>query len=335
MSDLPLVTVLIPARNEEADIQRCLVAVLAQDYPNDRMEIVVVDGGSTDGTVVCVGAALGESDVSWRLLHNADGTTPGNLNTGLRALGGEVVCRVDARSVIPPGYVRTCATLLQSDPGLAVVGGAQAAIPRDDSAVAVGIARALNNRWGMGGSPYRAGARSGPTDTVYLGAFRTAELRDEGGWDPAMLSNQDFDLNRRMARRGYVWFESTLEVGYLPRRRITELARQYRRFGRWKVRYWRNTGDRPQRRQWALIFGPPLVSVLGVAVLWAFHSPVLGVVAVGFGVMILAGVEALGADRPASGPGGHLVAATSLPVIGGSWWLGVVGEWMFGRRAGT
>ena len=144
------------------------------------------------------------------------------------------------------------------------MGGSQVAVPRSDSTQDLGIARALNNKYGMGLSRYRRGARSGPSDTVYLGAFRTAELRRAGGWDERLATNQDFDLNRRMAEFGIVWFEAGLPVGYLPRASVAELFHQYHRFGRWKVRYWRTTGDRPQRRQLILLLGPPAMGV-GVA----------------------------------------------------------------------
>ena len=126
---------------------------------------------------------------------------------------GELLCRVDARSIIPPEYVRLCAEVLGSRPEVMVTGGAQVAIAVDDSARSVGIARALNNKYAMGGSRYRSGADSGPCDTVYLGAFRTAQLRSAGGWDEYFETNQDFELNRRLGRAGVVWFDSRLEVG--------------------------------------------------------------------------------------------------------------------------
>lgn len=255
-----MVTVLIPARNEEADIARCLRAVLAQDHLRHRMEVVLVDGGSTDRTVEIAERTLDDGDIDWKIIDNPVGTTPSNLNAGLAVASGEILCRVDARSIVPPEYVRLCAEVLSTRTEVSVIGGAQIALPITDSAVSVGIARALNNRYAMGSSRYRSGASSGPSDTVYLGAFRTDELRAAGGWDEQFETNQDYELNRRMSRRGTVWFDDRLQVGYVPRQSLRALWRQYHRFGRWKVRYWRWTGDRPQRRQ--LI---PLVGALAAA----------------------------------------------------------------------
>ena len=112
-SDIPLVAVLIPARNEAAAIGRCLDHVLAQDVPRDRLEVVVVDGDSDDGTGPIAEAILAEAGLArWSVHRNAGGSTPSNLNAGLALVRAPVVCRVDARSLIPADYVRRCKELL-------------------------------------------------------------------------------------------------------------------------------------------------------------------------------------------------------------------------------
>ena len=178
-----------------------------------------------------------------------------------------------------------------------VTGGAQVAIAVDDSARSVGIARALNNKYAMGGSRYRSGADSGPCDTVYLGAFRTAQLRSAGGWDEYFETNQDFELNRRLGRAGVVWFDSRLEVGYVPRQTITALWRQYHRFGRWKVRYWRRTGDRPQRRQLVPMIVTPVAALAAVATVVLLPPPSRDAI----GVAAALGTGLLALDSPRRG----------------------------------
>lgn len=325
MSDLPMVTVLIPARNEEADIERCLRAVLAQDYPHDRMEIVLVDGGSSDATTSIAKSVLSVADIEWAILDNSVGTTPSNLNSGLAAATGDLLCRVDARSVLPADYVRLCAETLSTRSDVIVTGGAQVAVVLDGSTRSVGIARALNNRYAMGGSPYRSGAESGPSDTVYLGAFRTDEVRAVGGWDEALLTNQDFELNRRLGRSGVVWFDSRLSVGYVPRRSVAELWTQYHRFGRWKVRYWRHTGDRPQRRQLVALVAPSTLLILFVGLLIPNGHRVSRSVgmaaAAAFG---LSALERRGAREPAGDPASRAVASVAMAAVSGGWWSGVV-----------
>ena len=254
------VAVLVPARDEADSIDGCLRHVLAQDLGIEHLEVIVVDGASHDGTAEAARRVLQDSSLQrWVVHRNPEGSTPSNLNAGLALVRAPVVCRVDARSLIPIDYVRRCASALESDPSRAVVGGAQVARSRSMSATDRGIARALNNRWAMGMSRYRRRARSGPSDTVYLGAFRTEQLRDAGGWNEQFPTNQDFELNRRMRHHGSVYYLSDLPVSYLPRRSIAQLFRQYRRFGAAKVVYWRVTGDRPRPRQLlALGFVPAL-----------------------------------------------------------------------------
>jgi len=327
-------SVLIPARNEQDDIARCLAAVLAQDLPPSSIEIVLVDGGSTDSTRAIAAKTLACHRGPHRIVVNPAGTTPHNLNAGLAVVSAPIVCRVDARSILPPHYVRTCIELLNRRTDLAVVGGAQVAVPPVAGPVGTGIARALNNRYGMGGSPYRAGASSQVTDTVYLGAFRTAQLRRIGGWDEALLTNQDYDCNRRMAARfGDVWFESTIPVEYRPRRTLRELGVQYRRFGRWKVRYWRHTSTSPSGRQRALLgLLPGVASVVVAALARPRDRPRRMAVITLLGVASLVAIEDRGTSGPPGSPPARAVACAALAVVGINWPLGVALELVAGDR---
>jgi hypothetical protein len=252
------------------------------------------------------------------VLHNPAATTPTNLNLGLGHAAGAVICRVDARTRIEPHYVRRCVDVLTERPEVAVVGGAQVALARDGSARSVGIARALNNRYSMGGSAYRRGAASGPTDTVYLGAFRRADLLAVHGWDERLGTNQDFDLNRRMAQHGVVWFEAALRSGYLPRATFRDLWRQYVRFGQAKVAYWRLSGDRPQPRQRLLLALPAVGLTSLVAAAVTGHLAAAAVV----GAVALVGIERIGSDERRSRVPAHAAGIGAMLCVGGGWTLG-------------
>jgi glycosyltransferase involved in cell wall biosynthesis len=332
MTASPLVTIVIPARNEAADIAACLEHVAAQHYPHDRIEVLVVDGSSTDGTPAVVHEVLSRSGFAGvHVIDNPAGTTPSNLNVGLQHARGELVCRVDARTLIEPHHVRTCVDVLTSRPEVAVVGGAQRAVGRDGQARSVGIARALNNRYSMGGSPYRRSVASRESDTVYLGAFRRSDLVAVGGWDERLATNQDFDLNRRLSQRGLVWFDGSLRSGYLPRMSLRDLWRQYVRFGRAKVAYWALSGDRPQRRQVVLLGAPVVGSVLLGASARRGHLEV----AVALGAAALVAVDHVGSDDRRARGRARLVSVATIPVVAGGW---LVGAWtallrvVLGRR---
>jgi glycosyltransferase involved in cell wall biosynthesis len=321
----PSVTVLVPARNEERHIEGCLEAIAAQDYDHDQLELVVVDGGSTDDTAERARLAIERLGLHGKVVDNPIGTTPSNLNVGLAHASGEYLCRVDARSLIPVDYVSRCVDLLSRLHDVAVVGGAQVAVPPSDSVVGIGIARALNNRWGMGLSRYRRAAASGRSDTVYLGSFRTADLRSVGGWDERLGTNQDFDLNRRLSHRGAVWFDAALTVGYIPRSNLAELYRQYRRFGQWKVRYWRMTHDRPRGRQLALIAAPPLAALAFGAAL--VRNPEHRALLLAVGAAATVAVEVAGAKAPATrSVPAHLTGVAAMGAVATGWLAGIAEE---------
>jgi succinoglycan biosynthesis protein ExoA len=319
MTGLPLVSVIIPARNEERDIRECIDALTAQDYPHDHMEVVVVDSESPDGTARVALEVLATCDFATaRVVRNRGATTPSNLNRGLAESRGQLVCRVDARCRVPFCYVRRCVEVLTSLSNIAVVGGAQVATAGPNSnLVERAIARALNNPYAMGWSRYRRRSSSGPCDTVYLGAFRRDQLLHVGGWDERLLTNQDYELNRRMSRLGLVWFEAGLEVKYRPRRSLSSLAQQYRRFGRWKLAGWVEGGTPIAPRQLALVVAPVACAALSAAVIRRNPWLPAGAVAVAF-ALLDAGVQQ---PAPALERGTALLASA---LVAGSWYAGVL-----------
>ncbi len=318
VGDFPLVSVVIPAHNESDDVAEAIASVAAQSYPTSRLEVIVVDGASTDDTRTVARRELEKT--SWHrciTLHNPEASTPTNLNIGLTEATGEYLCRVDARSIIPPNYVADCVSILRARPEVAVVGGSQRSIARNQRAVASGIARALNNPVSMGGARYRRSKKAGATDTVYLGFFRSDEVRAVGGWDPNQRTNQDYELNRRLGADHTIWFEPSLEVGYSPRSTLPKLVSQYRRFGRWKTAGWLEGDQRPAKRQLALLAAPPLV-IAGLGAI-ARRSPA---VAAATAVVGLAAVERCSEGRAKATH--RLVSATATVLVSGAWWVGAV-----------
>lgn len=313
-----LISVLIPSLNEAADIAFCIAAVGAQDVGADQIQLILVDGNSHDGTVdVALGEASKHGFAEVRVLTNSARTTPSSLNLGLAEARGEVLCRVDARSFLPPEYVRRCAELL-ADCEIAVVGGAQLARAAPGAGpIARGIARALRNPYATGLSRYRLRRSSGPADTCYLGAFRTADLREVAGWDVRFAANQDYELNARMRQRGSVWFAHDLVVAYRPRPDLRSLARQYRRFGRWKAGAWTETRLGLAPRHIVLLAAPPVA--LALAIGFGGRHPLaapVGVLVAGLALDSFAGERCGVAERS--------VAVLAMGVSAGSWWLGIL-----------
>ena len=147
----PLVSVIMPVRNEAAYIERSLGAVFAQDYPPDRLEILVVDGMSNDGTREFVRAAQAAYP-NLHLLDNPRGIVPPGLNIGINQAKGDIIVRVDGHCEIAPDYVRRCVDHLMTDE-IDAVGGPIDTVGETDEAQA--IALAMSSWFGVGGSAFR------------------------------------------------------------------------------------------------------------------------------------------------------------------------------------
>jgi hypothetical protein len=256
-----------------------------------------------------------------RLIPNPSGTRSEGLNRAIRQARGEIVCRVDARSLLPPDYVASCGRRLVRDRSIGVVGGVQRPVAAD-GVLAAGIARALRNRFALGGARYRSVGSAGPVDTVYLGTWRRCELLALGGFDERLDANEDFDLCQRIRAAGStVWLEDGLVVGYEPRRGLRAVWRQYAAFGRAKVRFWRVTGQRPNGRQLAAMVCGGAAAVATAVMVGQAHSRQVLAVAVAMSVGLLT-LDHTGSDANAK-LGERAIAAGTFPVVWTAWLAGI------------
>ena len=266
----PLVSVIMPVRNEAAYIERSLGAVLAQEYPADCLEILVVDGLSSDGTRQAV-LAQAAADPRVRLLDNPAGIVPPGLNIGIAQARGEIVVRVDGHCEIAPDYVRRCVQhLLAGHEGAPVeaVGGPIETIGETDEAAA--IALAMSSWFGVGGSAFRT-IKDRPllVETVAFPAYRRATLQRLGPFDEEMVRNQDDEYNYRLLKGGgRILLSPDIRSRYYSRGSLRSLWRQYYQYGYWKVRVMQKHPRQMRVRQ----FAPPAL-VAGL-----FGSAALGLV---------------------------------------------------------
>ena len=169
-----MVSVIVPCRNEERWIAATLHSILQGDYPADRLEVLVVDGCSTDRTSHIV-SGIADAHPGIRLVDNPRRTTPAALNRGLEIASGTIIVRMDAHSTYPSGYLRTLVSwLLES--GADNVGGMCETVPADSSRVAAGIAVAAGAASGLPGfgvTSIRSNSVAGPA-TVFTGGGRVA-----------------------------------------------------------------------------------------------------------------------------------------------------------------
>ncbi|MBI3415673.1 MAG: glycosyltransferase family 2 protein [Verrucomicrobia bacterium] len=233
IAEPPLVSVIMPVRNEAGHIEPCLRAVAAQDYPMARLEVLIADGMSDDGTRARI-TEFARTDARVRLIDNPNRIVPTGLNAALRAARGEIIIRMDAHTEYAPDYVRQCVRVL-GETGADNVGGAWVATGR--SWLQKAIALAFHSRFASGGAGSHSVAYEGEVDSVYLGCWRKTTLERIGGFDDELVRNQDDELCLRLSRAGgKLWQSTAIKSTYFPRASVSALFRQYAQYGYWKVR---------------------------------------------------------------------------------------------------
>jgi glycosyltransferase involved in cell wall biosynthesis len=263
-------------RNEAANIESCLDSVRASRLaPGDTMEILVLDGESTDDSARRV-LAIAAVDLRVQLLPNPERIQAAAFNRGLAAARGRYLVRLDAHSVYADDYLAESIRLLEST-GAENVGGVQHSAGSDR--VSRAIAAAVSSRFAAGDAKYRHATEPGFTDTVYLGAWRTDTLRRLGGMRTDWAVNEDYEMNVRLrAAGGRVYLSPTIRSTYFVRSSLAKLAKQYARYGFWKVR---TLVEHPGSVRWRQLVPPAFVLSVLVTPLLVSQFGWLGAVHLG------------------------------------------------------
>ena len=236
---LPTVSLIVPVRNEEAYIGACLEGIRRQTYPADLIEVIVVDGISTDATV----RAVDEASIrhgAIRVIANPAGGMPQGLNLGIDAATGTYVGVVSGHSVLPEDYV-ALAVDASIRTGAWSVGGV--IVRRAETPAQRAIALATSSAIGVGDSTHNFAEGAGWVETVFPGFWRRELFDRIGLFDPAMTSNEDNELSLRIRKAGgRIWFDPAIRVDYVPRSTLGGLFRQYRLYGLGKMRVLRKHG---------------------------------------------------------------------------------------------
>lgn len=282
----PLVSMILPIRNEGEFIARTLSAVTEQTYPADRIEIIVADGMSSDETREIVQSYQSKCR-NIVLLDNPGTTASKGLNLALQHAHGDIIVRVDGHTIVDRDYVQQCVAALtrtQADN----VGGKMNAI--GDGIVGCAIALATSNPFGVGGARFHYSDREEWVDTVYMGAWRRSVFERYGGFDEEMVRNQDDELNYRIREQGgKILLSPLIKSEYYNRNSFSKLWSQYFQYGYWKVRVMQKHPTQMQLRQFV-----PMVLVLslvafGVASL--FSAGASFIVLIVFAVYVIANLS--------------------------------------------
>jgi succinoglycan biosynthesis protein ExoA len=227
------ISVIAPMLNERAHISDVVADLAAQDFAGE-VEVLVADGGSTDGSAGLLETEAERAGLRLSVLENPQRIVATGLNACIRRAEGDLIVRIDCHSRYPTDYLRRCAEAAEAT-GAWNVGGIFRASGRTPTERAV--AAAMDSP--LGGINWTRDAGAGgrvETDTVYCGAFRPVAFERAGLYDESLVRNQDDELNMRIRHAGgKIVFDPAIHALYTPRGSFGALFRQYFEYGRWKV----------------------------------------------------------------------------------------------------
>lgn len=318
------VAVIIPTLNEAKYIGALLENICAQ-VPELVSEIIVTDGGSTDGTVDLVQSAS-EKDARVRLVDNPRKLQSAGINLAVGTLPSEIstFVRLDAHSGYPGDFLQRVLEALQES-------GSDSVVVRLNTVgrtcLQKAIAACMNSVFGTGGSIHRTGGVSQFVDHGHHAAFKTKSFQSAGGYNETFVANEDAEFDTRLtAQGGSIWFEASAEVEYYPRTNLKALAKQYFRYGKGRVMTWRASGQPLKPRQ---LIPPSLAGVLAVSlVLSLFDWRILAIPTIYLTGCFAAALYLTLKSRFAC----TMLAVFALPVIHVSFGTGFILQFLSGRK---
>lgn len=277
-----VVTAVIPIRNEAAFIARTLDQVLDQDLTGVELEVIVVDGESTDGTQEIVQRFV-DRDRRIQLLNNPQRLSSAARNLAIGIATGDYIVVIDGHCEIPSRrYFIDLVDAFESS-GADCLGRPQPLDVTDATPLQRAIALARSSR--LGHHPesfiYSDQPQFVPAKSVAV-AYRRQVFETVGLFDPSFDAHEDGEFNYRCDQAGLrCYFAPSLAVRYFPRTNLAGLFRQMFRYGRGRVRY-----SRKHPGTWGLgslipalfvtFFAVGFVLSLAVSKVWMVYCAALG-----------------------------------------------------------
>jgi glycosyltransferase involved in cell wall biosynthesis len=266
---VPDISIIIPCYNEEKTIAQVLSAILEQSIDINTCEVVIADGLSSDRTRDAIEEfSKAHRELYVRVVDNPKRHIPAALNTAIKAAKGQYIVRLDAHCTPERTYIERCIDHLKKETA-DNIGGIWIIEPGDTTPTAKAIASAASNAIGTGNAAYRqAGSHEGFIDTVPFGSFHRSLFDKIGLYDENLLSNEDYDLNVRIRKTGgHVYLDPKIQCIYFARTTLKGLAKQYWRYGFWKVKM---LSKYPESIRWRQALPPlfvlGLVGLLGISI---------------------------------------------------------------------
>ncbi|HQU32177.1 MAG: glycosyltransferase family 2 protein [Planctomycetia bacterium] len=234
INNLPSISIIIPCRNEEKFISKCLDSIIAQDYPKDKAEVLVVDGMSEDRTREII-KEYSKQHQHVILFDNPKKIVPTAMNKGIQNAHGAIIIRMDAHNIYEKDYVSKCVKYLQ-EYDVDNVGGIWVTLPGSNTLIAQSIAFALSHPFGVGNAYFRIGSKEPRyVDTVPFGCYKREVFQRIGLFDEDLVRNQDDEFNLRLTKNGgKLLLVPDIVSYYYARDSLKKLWKMYFQYGYYK-----------------------------------------------------------------------------------------------------
>lgn len=229
----PKISIVMPLYNEERYIANCIESLLLQDYPQDDMEWIFVDGMSKDKTVSIINEYKNKYPSLIYIYENPNKTVPYAMNIGILHARGKYIIRLDAHADYANDYFSKCVHYLNTTDADNIGGVAET---RAKTKLGETIAKMLSSKFGVGNSQFRTGGSSGYVDTVPFGAFKKEVFEKWGGYDERLTRNQDNEMNYRIRKNGgKIWLADDIHLTYYCRDTLSGIYKMAMQNGRWNI----------------------------------------------------------------------------------------------------
>lgn len=230
------VSVVIPCRNEEKYIEGCVRSLLTNGYSPSALEILVVDGISTDNTMVILEDLKNEFP-QLKVIKNEKQVTPNALNLGIENATGEYILIASAHSSFSKGYISTLVHKISELDNAIAVGGVMQTEVKNETKKSNAIKEILSNKFGVGNAMFRVGTDEViEVDTVPFGLYKASRLKGIGGYDERLIRNHDIELSKRLLKSGgAIYLIPDAICTYYARETYSGLTQNNFRNGKWNI----------------------------------------------------------------------------------------------------
>ncbi|MDD5571498.1 MAG: glycosyltransferase family 2 protein [Bacteroidales bacterium] len=229
------VTIVIPFRDEEKFIAKCIDSVLENDYPRESMEIILVDGLSTDNSVNIINDYIKKHSFI-KVIENKNKIFPCAVNIGYKASKGDYLIILGAHAVYEKDYISKCIeTSLQYSADNA--GGVLTTVGLNEDFIGKSISYVLSSSFGVGNSTFRTGCDTvKEVDTVFGGCYKRSVFEKIGLFNEDLVSSSDMDFNVRLRKNGgKIILSPSIKATYYTRTSFKKFLKNNFRNGFWAV----------------------------------------------------------------------------------------------------